>query len=161
MATQPTHRRAILNDGNVIDLGDLGTHVVRFDDASLIKLELELDEILDRLNVRLERRGEEPYESVWDALEELSTRYPVVTISTLLYAAVPSVEGRVPIEVLNDPAVADPLIEALSVAFGTDPSELDQEEDEAEDPPAAGGDAGASTGEPSSPSGPAPSRPEA
>jgi hypothetical protein len=159
---EPTHRRAIVNSPTVIDLGpDLGGETsVRFDTNRLIEIELELDDLLDKHNARLEQRGEEPFESVWEALEELTERYPMVTIRVLLRAAFPDLE-EIPLALLNDPKIGDALSAAIAVAFGQDPAELPQEETTSTDPTVAGGDAGASTGGPSTPSGPVPSRAEA
>lgn len=164
-----THRRTITNGPVRYALPDpVGEVDLRYRVPDLTWTELELDPYLDRMNPRLEARGEEPFESVWDALEELTGRYPMAVTGILLRGAVrhlgPGTDALVdelPPWIYNDEDLGDRLNAALSIAFGADPSELDQEVSETEDPTVAGGDAGGSTGEPSTPSGPAPSRPEA
>lgn len=161
--TEPTHRRAITNGPVEIDLGgEIGTQPLRYDDDSLIALELKLDDLLDKVNGRLEGRGEEPFESVWEALEEITARYPVASIKILLSAGLPP-GTPVPLSALGDDGTAQRIMEALSIAFGEDPAEpgdVPRTEEVHTDPTDAGGDAGGSTGDPSTPSGPAPSRPE-
>lgn len=169
MAT-PTHRRALTNEPTPVDLPDpIGSTTLRYLGPGLTWVELELDPYLDRLNARLERRGEEPFESTWEALEELTLAYPMAVMPLLLKAGLRH-HGPGVAELVDelDPAVyhrtdvADAANVALSIAFGHDPAELpstDEETDPA-DPTLAGDDAGGSTGEPSTPSGPAPSTPE-
>ena len=164
----PTHRRAITNGPVSVVLPDpVGEIPLQYRNPDLTWTELELDPYLDRLNDRLERRGEDPFESVWDALEELTVRYPMAAIGVLLAGATRHLGGDVaakiaelPPSIYNDNTLSTRLNEALAISFGADPSEIAQEVTETEGPTGAGGDAGGSTGGPSTPSGPDLSTPE-
>lgn len=167
MAAEPTHGRTVTNLAVPVTLPPpIGETVLRYTNDTIIELEDELEPLMDKLNARLLNRGEEPFESVWDALEELQAAWPFRATLPLLRRGLPpdqaELAGELPPSVIvSDEEVGDALGEALAIAFGIDPAELEESEipQETSDvgPTKAGvGAGGGSTGSPSTPSGPDP-----
>lgn len=165
---EPTHGRTVTNAPVPVVLPPpIGETRLRYTNDTIVELEDVLEPLMDKLNARLEKRGDEPYESVWDALEELQAAWPFRATLPLLRAGLPpehaALAGDLPPSVIiSDQEVGDALGEALAIAFGVDPSELEQseiptEETDTPGPPMAAAHGGAgSTGSRSTPSGPPP-----
>jgi hypothetical protein len=144
MMPNAPRRRAIANPATRLEV-EGQTYLIRFDDDALIELEIDLDDLLDRVNARLERVGQEPYESVWEALEEISVRYPLQAVRRMLARVSADGEVALPVRALTDPKVSDALTTAISTAFGAHRDELPQEET-VEGPPPLDDDDDGSTG---------------
>ena len=134
----PDRRRAITNPPTPLVL-DGERYEIRFDDDALIGLELDLDDLLDKVNARLERAGQEPYDSVWEGLEEISVRYPLQSVRRMLAHAMPG--QTLPMSALSDPKVAEALTTAISTAFGADPDAVPKVEETVGPPPVGDDDA--------------------
>lgn len=124
--------RVIFGDTPEIDLPGIGRVALRYRNPDLALVERRLTPLVDDLpdHLATDDRGVR-FSSVWDALEVLGTRFPIETISVLLFAAVrhagvtePQVDDLPP-SVFRDPNLDRAIGEAISVAFGVTSEEAD------------------------------------
>lgn len=163
----------------------LGERTLRMENRDLSWLEVELEPELDKLNRRIldgvgpidDHTGEPlefPFDSVWDALGEISSRRIRTTSELLLVASLrhtfdgtPDAQraqaiaavGDLPPALLVDDELTDALSRVIAAAHGHDLDAFGTDEDDVPPPPAPpAGDGGASgsDGTSSSPSGPPP-----
>ena len=189
MSNRPPSRtgnRSVIYPGEVYAFPPpIGEARIKFDHDAMEWIEEALEPELDKLNARiLDGRGplddhtgepiEFPFDSVWDALGELSARRVARVTGVLVtgglahrhdgdvdarLAQARDEVGQMPFHLWNEEELHVALNRSLRVAFGRD---LDEDEAQLPPPPAppAPGGASGSDGTTSSPPGPPPSRPE-
>lgn len=166
-AKQKAARRIIANATDVSLPDPIGRRTLKYRNPDLGWLEEELDDLLERLNRRVEagrvreiptrleaaqyaQTGETPplvecpFDSLWAALEHITTSWPMSAIGPMLFAGLRhdgvtrAQVDDLPPWAYNDPAIAAGIMRALAVALGVDPDAFaalaDQEDGPTEDP---------------------------
>lgn len=141
--------KVVFGETPELELPGIGRHQLRLRNPDLALLERRLTPLLDELPERLSGEWQNskgkpcgpdakgarwvPYANIWDALEVLGERYPMDTVSVLLYAALRHVgvtEEQVddlPPWVYQDPNVERALGQAVAIAFGAAEEEADDD----------------------------------